>query len=406
MAFWKKKNVVSQPEAQSAANASQPGEDCEAIARAAYEIVSARKYAETGERIDSGGLKKLRRNLQIPEHAWPIAFCDATFIGRYAHGAAFTNLGIHWKYELDHYFISWEEFKRMPAPVKGKGPWEIRLGDYSLTWNSRKFKDRDILEILRDIHATNQLAPEPGTDAVFAKGPIPLAQRELLQEAELVPDEAFLLALCRSAGYFNDAQFWDAERVPKQKPERETFGVPQSEKVLAFRDEGLRSKGHVGAVLTDKGFYFRNSYPVENGEKEIFLSYGRLADSEQVSGTSKGVKTGEIGLLNTIHVSEAEEMLENLRLYLASLKAPGSEACREFPYASSYLEPWDTFVAPGGGERWMVAEDGMPRGIYKSAQIQAAAAAGKVDTYLTRFWTFGAERWMTAAEAGFASAEP
>ncbi|MDO3408905.1 DUF4339 domain-containing protein [Saccharibacillus sp. CPCC 101409] len=375
---------------------ADPAGEAGEIARA---IAARHPAAQREESLDRRKADKVRGNLKIDGGDAAFVFFDATVLGKYRVGAAFTDSGLYWNTNIKRRFFSWEEFREAPLPAEGYLSGDIRIGGELLPCTGLRPTRGEMLDLLCEIRfAIGGGAPQ--------SGPVSTRERFMLEnEPRPGADEAFILHLAYRAGLFKPEHWLRAEPdgdpggVPLQ---RRAFGIPERERVLAFRDQAraVRRSGDRGVVLTEAGVYIRGTNDLKEGLPSAFISYGRLGRLDKPAEAGDGVRLNGQLVYKGSESRGLARMLSDLRLYVSSLDEPGAEACTEFPYDSSYAEPWELFAAESG-TRWIAAEDGMPRGVYTESELRAAAEAGLIDRNLTRFWAEGQPRWKSAEEAGF-----
>ncbi|OWR29000.1 hypothetical protein CDO73_16495 [Saccharibacillus sp. O23] len=352
--------------------------------------------AEAADRLSDRAANKVCRKLLVSSGDSLRLFFDATVLGKYRSGVAFTDRGIYWRSNSATGFVGWEEFGQEPLPEEGYLDDAIRLGERKLSTTGLKMERDVMLELLTRIRAS------AGTLSLPPYGPIPLRLRNAAgEEADLRTDEYFLLYLCRRSGYFKPEHF-DSERSGmRRQPQYERFGFGEAS-LLAFREEGLRAQGAYGVALSSEGLHIRNQYSFRReGLRESFLSFRRIAGLKRIELEKSTLKLDGVSVYNAIHGRDFARLLKGLRLYLSSLQGIRADAALALPYSPSHQQPWESPSTPTDeDEDLLVSEGGRPRGVYSKSQIRFAIRKGLLNPDDAYFWQEGSSRWQTAGEAG------
>ncbi|OWA34566.1 hypothetical protein B9G55_15200 [Saccharibacillus sp. O16] len=351
--------------------------------------------AETADQLTDRARGKIYRKLDIPPEDRLGIFFDATAFGRYRSGVVFTDRGLYWRTKWETIFISWEEFVQAPLPQEGYLSDAIRWGERELFTVGLEMERAGMLELL------TQIREHSGTAHLPSRGPISLRHRGIeAAEPQLQVDENFLLYLCRRSGYFELKHLNRGHAGLRQQPQHELFKLDQ-DRLIAFRDAGLRAAGKYGVALSSEGLHIRNPYSFRNGLQESFLSFWRIAELTQIEAEKDQVHVDRIPIYSALHGKELIALLEDLRLYLSSLSGSQVHQAIRIPYSLLDQQPWELDALPPGEQAdWLVAERGCLLGIYTESQIRLALHKEQLNAKDAYFWRVDSARWMSAVEAG------
>lgn len=332
-------------------------------------------------------ISKIRSNsrLAVLEGLELWAFFDCSITGKGKEGVAIAEDGIHWR-------------------IAGFGlvsiPWYVLINAEFTLPKSKNIYLNGIKELFT---GTSPIAREKWMHIMTTLKTLPQlanVQSPVSQKLETNTatqlDELFIEAICWRNAYFD--KLHDYALNPRKSSYIEySFTLPDNEPIVAYKStaSGSSNTEEYGFMLTNRLIYIRNSpdsgaigtllLPIAELEKKTLVySEGRLLlDSVEIFNSS-----------DSLHLYE---LLEDLQLYVESLRTPANPSI--YPYDPHYIEQWSLPVQGSNTARWIVAEDGMLRGVFDETEIRWAAETGQLNRMNTMLWQKGLTEWVPADES-------
>lgn len=327
--------------------------------------------------------ERIQKAFRIPVNLSVLAYFDFTFFGSGKEGVLFTEIGLYWKVMSHFAFIPWGRLLRAEISYVPEKDALFLNSHTGLSLIGSPIPKGEWLILLTKIQALPQLA----------------VMRHLI--ADDYPDESFPLLdeefvelVCRSHSFFDKLTDYLPD-PDKQVIIRHSFGIPESEPLVAFQDAGSGSAGEYGLLLTGRALCIKNK-PGTCAFGKAVLPLAAL-DEVNLDLRKNAIYLEEEELYRSGAAPSLFALLYDLQLYAESLKAADNPV--EYPYDPDYAVRWNLPVQNTDGIRWIVAEGGMLRGIYGAMQLRWAAETGQLHPENIRFWRRGLPRWIDAQEA-------
>ena len=330
-------------------------------------------------------IERVRKSFQVPAELDIWAYFDFLVFSKGKDGVLITEIGIHWRIPFDVAFIPWSrlprsEFRLLPDHNK------ILLNETTeLSLNGSVIPLRewyDILLALQSLPHLNKLQASIVTDYP--------------EETHLLFDEEFVEVICRTHPFLDKLK--DYTLGDQLQPViRRLFGIPDSDRLVAYKDSRSGSHGEYGIAVTGRAICIRNK-PDSNLCPSLFLP---LADLHErcFELRHKSVYLGDEEIYQGTGSPSLLAWLQDLQLYAESVKAGDFPV--QYPYDPAYATRWNLPVQNTDEDRWIVAEDGMLRRIYGTSELQWAAETGQMAFEKTQIWKKGWPTWLPVKNAGF-----
>ncbi|HZG17546.1 MAG TPA: hypothetical protein VE710_21400 [Candidatus Bathyarchaeia archaeon] len=330
-------------------------------------------------------MERVRKSFQVSAELDIWAYFDFLVFSKGKDGVLITELGIHWRIPFDVAFIPWSrlprsEFRLLPEHNKILLNETTELPLHGSVIPLREWYD--ILLALQSLPHLNKLQATIVTDYPEVTHPL--------------FDEDFVEVICRAHPFLDKLTDY-ALGEQSQPVIRRLFGIPDSERLVAYKDSRSGSRGEYGIAVTGRAICIRNK-PDSNLCPSLYLPLADLHE-RRFELRHKSVFLGDEEIYQGNGSPSILPWLQDLQLYAESLKA--DEFPVQYPFDPAYATRWNLPVQNTDDERWIVAEDGMLRGIYGTSELQWAAETGQMAFEKTSVWKKGWSNWQTVQNAGF-----
>lgn len=313
----------------------------------------------------------------VPDNEEILAYLDFNLVIDSKEGIVVTNKGLYWNAKQRRRPIPWEDLYAM-APVALHEDKMLELDSQLLPLDGSKLHAQEILELLRRIIS---LRPRDGS---YKATVFPAHREDQLSDEEkrMLFDKNAIRHICKRHSLLSHPSYYP--------PVVETY--ESDDEIVIARNISTITTTVEGLYVTTRGIRFRNSYEDKPAMPVALIPYARLVDAKISVDPADALYIDSWLVFKSEHSGEIAYLIILLQLYCASLRAANSPDFYE--KEAIYMDPWLIPVQGAQSDKhWVVAEEGVIRGIWTSIELTYAREHRLFDPSVISVWSPGMDRW-------------